>query len=80
VRAELTLDRRTARRLRVGRTVAAGTAALGGQGTTYVFMRFKGRAAKRLATRRPVRATLQVTVSDDAGNRRSSSRTLKFRR
>jgi hypothetical protein len=80
VRAKLTVDRRTARRLRVGRTVASGSARLGGEGTTYVFLRFKGRAAKRLATRRPVRAKLQVTVSDDAGNRRSTSRTVKFRR
>jgi Thrombospondin type 3 repeat len=80
VRATLTVDRRTARRLRIGRTVATGTARLGGEGTTYVFMRLKGRAARRLAANRAVRAQLQLTASDAAGNQRPYKRAVRLRR
>jgi len=79
VRAKLSVNRRTARRLRIGTTLASGTAALGGRGTTYVFMRFKGRAARRLARGPAVRARLTVTVADGARNDRTSSRALRLR-
>ncbi len=52
LRAELIVKRRK---------VAAGTAALGGRGTTYVFMR-------RLQRLAPAKATLRLTATDTAGN------------
>jgi hypothetical protein len=83
ISARLTVDRAAARRLRVGRratTVAAGTAALGDRGTTYVFMRFKRGMARRLSRGPAVRATLVVTAADEAGNRRTAERRLRIRR
>jgi hypothetical protein len=80
IRARLTVSRRTARGLRIGRSLASGGAALGGRGSTYVFLRFKARAAKRLGRARGVRAQLRVSVADEASNRRTSSRTLRLRR
>jgi Thrombospondin type 3 repeat len=53
--------------------VATGTAALGGRGTTYVFMR----RLRRLA---PAIATLKLTATDAAGNRRTASRRIALRR
>ena len=55
------------------RKVAAGTAALGGRGTTYVFMR----SLRRLA---PATAILKLTATDAAGNRRTASRRIALRR
>jgi Thrombospondin type 3 repeat len=83
VSAELTVNRATARRLRLGRratTVARGTAVLGDRGSTYVFMRFKRGLARRLAGRPAVRAVLEVTVADQAGNSRTTARTLRLSR
>jgi hypothetical protein len=82
ITAKLTVSRREARKLRIGRratTLAAGTAALGGKGSTYVFMRFK-KAVRRLPKGRAVAARLSVTVADQAGNRRTSSRKVRLRR
>ena len=53
--------------------VASGTAALGGSGTTYVFMR----KLRRLA---PAMATLKLTATDAAGNRRTAQRRIALRR
>jgi thrombospondin type 3 repeat protein len=53
--------------------VAAGTAALGGRGTTFVFMR----KLRRLA---PAVATLRLTAIDAAGNRRTAQRRVALRR
>ena len=53
--------------------VAAGVASLGGRGTTYVFMR----KLRRLA---PARATLKLTATDAAGNRRTAQRRIALRR
>ena len=55
------------------RKVATGAAELGGRGTTYVFMR----KLRRLA---PAMATLKLTATDAAGNRRSASRRIALRR
>ena len=82
VRAKLTVSRKLARRLRIGRgatTLASGTAALGGAGSTYVFMSFN-KAARRLPRGRTVAAALSVTAADEAGNRRTSSRRVRVRR
>jgi thrombospondin type 3 repeat protein len=83
VSARLTVDSRTARRLRIGRratVVARGTAALAGRGTTYVFMRFKRGVTRRLGSVRSVRAALTLTAEDGAGNRRSATRSLRLGR
>jgi hypothetical protein len=64
LRAELVVKRKK---------VAAGTAALGGRGTTYVFMRKLGRL-------RPTKATLRLTATDAAGNERTATRTIRLRR
>jgi hypothetical protein len=64
LRAELIVKRRR---------VAAGTATLGGPGTTYVFMR-------RVTRLRPAGATLRLTATDAAGNVRRTSRAIRLRR
>jgi hypothetical protein len=80
--AEVVLDRRTARRLGLGRkrTIASGSARLDGAGKTYAFSRLEGRAGKKLAKRRSVRAKLSTTVVDDAGNSRRLARRIELRR
>jgi Thrombospondin type 3 repeat len=82
LQGRLTVNRATARRLRIGRrktTVAQGTAALAGKGTTYVFMRFKRGMTRRLTRGPAVRAQLSLTAADDAGNRRTAARALRLR-
>jgi hypothetical protein len=82
VAARLTVNRATARRLKIGRrktVIAQGAAALGGRGTTYVFLRFKRGMARRLGRGPAVRASLTLTAADEAGNVRSASRTLRLR-
>jgi hypothetical protein len=64
LRAELIVKRRK---------VAAGTAALGGRGTTYVFMR----RLRRLA---PAKATLRLRATDAAGNVSTATRRIALRR
>jgi hypothetical protein len=81
--AALTVDRRTARRLRIGRramTVARGTATLAGAGSTYVFLRVKRPVARRLPVRPTVRSRLAVTAADRAGNARRVGRALRLGR
>jgi uncharacterized membrane protein YgcG len=78
--ARLTVTRATARRLHVARTVAQGAAALGDEGTTYVFVRFKRGATSRLARGSGVKAQLTLTAADESGNRRSVGRDLRLRR
>lgn len=80
--AEVVLDRRTARRLGLGRKriIASGSARLDGAGKTYAFSRLEGRAGKALAKRRAVRAKLSTTIVDDAGNSRRLARRIELRR
>jgi Thrombospondin type 3 repeat/RTX calcium-binding nonapeptide repeat (4 copies) len=79
---ELVIDRRTARRLGLGRTrvLAGGSARLQGRGTTYAFARFDARARRALFRRRSVRATLTAVAVDGSGNRRSHSRRIVLAR
>ena len=60
--AELTISRRTARRLDLGRTrvIASGSAELDGSGNTYVFVRIEKRAARALAGHPAVQAKLET--------------------
>ena len=83
ITAKLTVDRRTARRLRIGRrggTVASGTAVLGAAGTTYVFVRFKRDVVRRLMRGGAVPASLTLTAADQAGNKLTTTRRLRLRR
>jgi hypothetical protein len=80
--AELTVSRRDARRLRLGRSrvLAGGSARLGGSGTTYAFVRFRKAARRALARRVRVRATLTATAVDPSGNRSVATRRVQLRR
>jgi len=82
IRAELRLDVRSARRLRLMRvrTVARGTAAVGAAGSTYAFLRFDRRAKTKLWRARRVQAQLRVAAVDAAGNRRVLARKLTLHR
>jgi Thrombospondin type 3 repeat len=86
VSAQLAVDRRNARRMRIARAgsrtvVGAGAARLEGAGTTYVFIRVSKRTLARLPRSRAVRATLRLTVADAAGTARSSvQRSMTLRR
>ena len=77
--AELIVDAATARRLGLGsRTIGRGTAALGGAGRTWVFVRTKQATRKRLlgARGRKVSATLTMRAVDAAGNGRQANKRL----
>jgi len=79
----LTVDRRTVRRLGLATgTVGRGTAALGGPGTTWLFVRSPAAVRRRLFARRAgtVRATITVTATDAEGDERSVRRALVLRR
>jgi hypothetical protein len=81
LQARLTVSRATALRLGIGSrktTVAKGSAALAGRGTTYVFMRFQRGMTRRLG-RRTVRAQLTLTAADEVGNKRTRDRVLRLR-
>jgi Thrombospondin type 3 repeat/RTX calcium-binding nonapeptide repeat (4 copies) len=78
--AELSLDRRSARKLGLGRSriVAGGSARLGGKGTTYAFVRFDRRARRKLFRMRRMSAKLTAVAVDGGGNRRSLSRRVEL--
>jgi hypothetical protein len=79
---ELLVDRRTARRLRLGRSrvLGTGSARLRGAGTTYAFVRFDRRARRALFKRANLRSKLAAGAVDDAGNHRTVSRRIAFGR
>jgi len=80
--AELVASASAARRARLGRTrvvLARGSWSLAGAGRTYVFARWTPSARKLRAGRR-LRATLRVTATDPAGNRRTVNRTIDLYR
>ena len=77
----LVTDRRTARRLKAGRTLGRGAARVEDAGMTFVFVRIKASTLKRVAKARRARTTLRVTVTDLAGgNRQTLTRRLTLRR
>jgi hypothetical protein len=84
--AELAVDARTARRLRLApplrRVAARGVAALSGAGRTFVFVRMPSTIARRLFPSRADRVTARLTVEavDGASNRRVVRRKLVIRR
>jgi hypothetical protein len=80
--AELFAGAAAARRARLGRrraVLARGSWSLAGAGRTYVFARWTA-TARRLRTGRRLRATLRVTATDPAGNRRTVNRSIDLRR
>lgn len=80
--AELVASPSAARRARLGRkrvVLARGSWSLAGAGRTYVFARWTP-SARRLRPGRRLRATLRVTATDPAGNRRTVNRSIDLRR
>jgi subtilisin family serine protease len=85
LRVALTLDRRTAARLRLARgsatvRVASGSAALSGAGSRAVTLRFTSSAKRALSRVRRITVTVRVTATDAAGNRRVRSRSVTLAR
>ena len=60
------------------RAVAKGTATLAGRGRTWLFLRVRGRVARRLVNA-GARATLRLTVTDASGNVTRTRRTVLLR-
>ena len=82
IRAEVSAGAAAARRARLGRTrvvLARGSWSLAAAGRTYVFARWTA-AARRLRSGRRLPATLRLTATDPAGNRRSLDRRIDLRR
>jgi len=80
--AVVSANAQAARRARLGSTravLARGSWSLAGAGRTYVFARWTS-AARRLRAGRTLAATLQLTATDAAGNRRRLSRRVDLRR
>jgi Thrombospondin type 3 repeat len=80
--AEVFASPSAARRARLGRTravLARGAWSLAGAGRTYVFARWTAKARGLRAGRR-LTATLRLTATDPAGNRRTVSRRIELRR
>jgi hypothetical protein len=81
ISARLTVNARTARRLRIGKTsLGRGSAGLDQGGTTFVFVRLSKAAMSRIARSGSVKATLRLTVTDDVGHRKVVTRRLTIRR
>ena len=80
--AVVSASAQAARRARLGRAravLARGSWSLMGAGRTYVFARWTV-AAKRLRSGRNLVATLQLSATDPAGNRKRLSRRIEVRR
>jgi subtilisin family serine protease len=73
IRLTLSIDARTAKRLRIGRAIGSGSVILAGSGTKSVAVRLTSNARRALARARNIRATLAATATDAAGNRSSVS-------
>jgi len=87
ITAELVLDPRTARRLRLvkgGRrqplVIARATAQVQGPDRTALKLRLTRKVKRRLRRARKLRATLQVLATDAAGNTRTARKRVRFRR
>lgn len=82
LKAEVFAGATAARRAGLGRrrvVLARGTWSLAGAGRTYLFARWTA-TAHRLRAGRRVTATLRLTATDAAGNRRTVNRRLDLRR
>lgn len=75
--ARLEVSRRDARRLRLPRRLARGSAFLGGAGRTYLFLRGRSAVVRRIPGA-GVRATLVLRAVDEAGNARTLRRRARL--
>jgi hypothetical protein len=85
VRIDVTVDGRTAKRLRLAKRatavrVAAGTATVAKGARASASVRFTAKAKRALRRVRTVKAAVRVTATDAAGNARTSSRSLTLSR
>lgn len=85
VRADLELDGRTAKRLRLGpgdrpTVIGSGSGRLAAAGSTFVIVELNKTALRRIARVRGTRPRLRVTVTDAADNRKVLYRRLALRR
>jgi hypothetical protein len=82
IRVSATVDRRTARRLRLRRTRVAVGRGIGetAPGTVKVRLRFSSRAKPRLRGLRSLRLTVKAVVTDDARNKKTIRKNLILRR
>jgi Thrombospondin type 3 repeat len=82
ISARLTVNARTARKLRMGKTtlLGRGSAGLDQSGMTFVFVHLTKAATSRIARTGSVKATLRLTVTDDGGHRKVVTRRLTIRR
>jgi len=83
LRAELTVDARTAKRLKLSRRtvrVGTGTATGSPSAARSILVRFTARARRALRGAGSIRTTVRVTATDAAGNRRTSTRRLTLGR
>jgi pilus assembly protein TadC len=79
VRLTLSIDARTARRLRIGTSIGSATAKLSRAGAASVTLRLTSAAKRALKRSRNVKVTVRATATDAAGNRASARRTLTLR-
>jgi hypothetical protein len=82
ISARLSVNARTARKLRMGKTtlLGRGRAGLDQSGMTFVFVHLTKSATSRIAHTGSVKATLRLTVTDDASHRKVATRHLVIRR
>jgi hypothetical protein len=82
ISGRLTVDARTARKLRMGKTtlLGRGFAGLDSTGSTFVFVKLTKSAMSHIQRRGSVKATLRLTVTDDGGHRKVVTRRLTIKR
>jgi hypothetical protein len=85
VRVDVTVDGRTAKRLRLSKRatavrVASGTATVAKGVRQSVTVRFTAKAKRALRRVRTVKAAMRVTATDAAGNARKQARSLTLSR
>lgn len=79
----VTIDAKTAKRAKLGKkttVVARGKGTINAGRTTTVTVKFTAKAKKALRKLSKVKLKIKVTVTDAAGNKRSSTRTVTLRR
>ena len=80
VRAVMTVDRRTARRLGIGRTLARGRTTAREGVTKTMTVRLGRKTLKRIGRAPAFRATVTWTATDESGNRAKLTRKISLRR
>jgi hypothetical protein len=78
VKADLVASRKVAKRLKLRRVVASGTAKVEAAGTTYAFVRLSSRTRRAVFKAKRTPLTLRVAVTDPSGNTRRESQRVTF--